>query len=223
LPPKTPPFLFWNKFDAQSVLRNADNRQRAELANELMFSENQKTEPTTALAAACAAVLRQGMELLEQIDDATFLFSETGAAKGTVGAHFRHCLDFYQSFLAGAKSGRIDYARRSRDPQIETNRRSAITCFRLVIAELEKFSAGNLNQPLRVKAEDSDEEVWFLSSPARELEFVRSHTVHHYALIRFKLALLGVETGEDFGVAPSTLRFWRPPAAAEGPLSAAKV
>jgi hypothetical protein len=178
------------------------------MLTEVMFSENQKIKPTNALVAACIAVLRQGAELLEQIDDAGYLFSETGA-KGRVGGHFRHCLDFYRSFLVGAKNGRVDYAHRKRDPRIESDRLYALDCFNLIVAELESFQTDNFKQPLMVKAEDCADDIWFLSSLDRELEFVRSHTVHHYALIRFKLALLSVETGEDFGVAPSTLRHWR--------------
>jgi hypothetical protein len=168
-----------------------------------MFSKNEKNE----LLASCVAVLRQGAQLLAEIDDETYMFSETGAT-GRIGAHFRHCLDFYKSFLTGAKIGKIDYADRTRDAEIEQNRRHAIACFDLIAAQLESFPAKNFNQPLMVKAEDSLAEIWFPSSLARELEFVRSHAVHHFALIAFKLALRGVKVGEDFGVAPSTLRFW---------------
>jgi hypothetical protein len=168
-----------------------------------MFSKNENNE----LLAACVAVLRQGAQLLAEIDDETYLFSETGAT-GRIGTHFRHCLDFYKSFLAGARAGKIDYAKRERDAEIEENRRYAIACFELIVAQLESFPIKNANQPLMVKAEDAFEEIWFPSSLARELEFVRSHTVHHFALIAFKLALRGVKVSENFGVAPSTLRFW---------------
>lgn len=174
-----------------------------------MFSKDGKNE----LIVSCLAVLRQGAKLLAQIDDETYQFSETGA-KGCIGAHFRHCLDFYKSFLAGAKQGRIDYASRGRDAEIEKNRNYAAACFELVAGELEKLRIKNFNQPLLVKAEDSFAEIWFPSSFARELEFVRSHTVHHFALIAFKLALRGVSLSEDFGVAPSTLRYWRTQTAA---------
>lgn len=47
------------------------------------------------------------------------------------------------------------------------------------------------------------------SSLPRELQFLLSHTVHHYALIATMNAVAGVETPEDFGVAPSTLVYRR--------------
>jgi len=37
--------------------------------------------------------------------------------------------------------------------------------------------------------------------------FLLSHTVHHYALISVALKLQGIDPGEEFGIAPSTLRY----------------
>jgi hypothetical protein len=42
----------------------------------------------------------------------------------------------------------------------------------------------------------------------RELQYLLSHTIHHYAIIGSILRAQGVEPGPDFGVAPSTLRHW---------------
>jgi hypothetical protein len=38
---------------------------------------------------------------------------------------------------------------------------------------------------------------------------VQSHTIHHFALIAYKLQTLGIEVEEGFGVAPSTLKYWK--------------
>ena len=45
------------------------------------------------------------------------------------------------------------------------------------------------------------------STLGRELEFAVSHTIHHYALVRERLR--GVDFDPRFGVAPSTLEYWR--------------
>ena len=45
------------------------------------------------------------------------------------------------------------------------------------------------------------------STIERELKFLVSHTVHHYAIIALQLRHQGVEPGPEFGVAPSTLRY----------------
>jgi hypothetical protein len=41
---------------------------------------------------------------------------------------------------------------------------------------------------------------------ARELQFLQSHTVHHYAVIHLMLLQQGIRPDPEFGVAPSTLR-----------------
>jgi hypothetical protein len=50
---------------------------------------------------------------------------------------------------------------------------------------------------------------WNRSTARRELRFLLSHTIHHYALIALSLGTRGFEIPEalsGFGVAPSTLR-----------------
>jgi hypothetical protein len=46
---------------------------------------------------------------------------------------------------------------------------------------------------------------WSQSSLKRELQFLVSHTVHHYALIKELLRRTGFDAGTEFGVAPSTI------------------
>ncbi|MDH3494762.1 MAG: hypothetical protein OEM82_14505, partial [Acidobacteriota bacterium] len=53
-----------------------------------------------------------------------------------------------------------------------------------------------------------DDNLWLPTSLARELEFLHSHTVHHYALIAAKLGSMNIEVPFEFGVAPSTLKYW---------------
>jgi hypothetical protein len=56
---------------------------------------------------------------------------------------------------------------------------------------------------------EGDERPWTHSSARRELQFLLSHTVHHYALIAMICRQYGVGVEEDFGVAPSTLKYRR--------------
>jgi hypothetical protein len=42
----------------------------------------------------------------------------------------------------------------------------------------------------------------------RELQFLASHTVHHYALIAHLARDRGVGVAPEFGVAPATLDYW---------------
>jgi hypothetical protein len=50
-------------------------------------------------------------------------------------------------------------------------------------------------------------DAWTASSASRELQFLISHTVHHYAIIRMILTVGGREVTPEFGISPSTLRY----------------
>src|SRR5262249_23517176 len=66
--------------------------------------------------------LKQGVELLERLDDRLYTEANQVLSISGVGSHFRHCIDFYYSFLTGLDSGRINYDCRERDERIEMNR-----------------------------------------------------------------------------------------------------
>lgn len=159
-----------------------------------------------------AEILRQGIILLAEIDDSLYTKSDNGAYVdgGAVGGHFRHCLEFVNCFLAGVGNGRIDYERRERNHQIETVREYAMAEYTRTVEALEDFDLEILDNSLLVKPEiaTDDTDFWCASSIERELEFLQSHTIHHYALIAFKLRVFGFPVEANFGVAHSTLRYW---------------
>lgn len=155
------------------------------------------------LTAGVVAVLRQGIALIKRLDDASF----TAGGRGSVGGHFRHCLDFVNCFLAGAKSGEIDYGRRTRDKLIETDRSRAVLQIEAAIEKLRRLPVLDAARAVSVKSETSEAQL--VSSIGRELEILHSHTTHHYALIAFKLEARNVKVAADFGVAPATLKFWQ--------------
>lgn len=154
----------------------------------------------------------QGVDLLSEIDDAVYTKAENGAFAdgGAVGGHFRHCLEFVNCFLAGIENGRVDYDSRTRDHRIETMREYALAEYTRTVQELKNLAPASAGKSLFVKPEDAagGEDFWCASSIERELEFLNSHTIHHYALIAFKLRAFGFPVAAEFGVAPSTLRFW---------------
>jgi len=165
------------------------------------------------LAHNVAEILRQAVDLLGAIDDR--LYTEAGTNVytdgGAIGGHFRHCLEFVNCFLTGIANGRVDYDKRARNHQLETCREYAIAEFNRTIQVLENLRLFETGNALLVKPEDfaGDENFWCASSIERELEFLQSHTIHHYALIGFKLRTSGFALPADFGVAPSTVRFWK--------------
>lgn len=161
------------------------------------------------LTQSVREILEQGLNLIEKMNDASF--AEGG--RGSVGTHFRHCLDFASNFLSGLKSEKFDYSQRERNTGIETNRQQAIQKLSFIIQELQTIEMSDLEKPVMVKIEEISglmgRPEWAWSSGLRELEFLQSHTIHHFALIAYKLQALGIEVEEGFGVAPSTLKYWQ--------------
>ncbi len=151
-------------------------------------------------------ILWQGHALLGRLDDHLYVNASRPLFNYGVGTHFRHCLDSYQCFLDGLGTGRIDYDRRERDTLVEKDRACAMARIELTVEALEglSFTDGGIRLQSR-----QDSPHWADSSPGRELQFLLSHTIHHYALIALMLRLQGFEPGAAFGVAPSTLEYWK--------------
>ncbi|MDR8391626.1 hypothetical protein NC796_10770 [Aliifodinibius sp. S!AR15-10] len=161
-----------------------------------------------SLVALNIHFLRQGIKLLSDIDDTLYLNEESPHHKSAVGKHMRHILEHYLSLLGNA-NGRLDYDSRARDERIENNRLHAVTKAKQIIEKLKKHAADQrfLDKRLKVKNNEGDPNSWSVSSVQRELQFLVSHTVHHYSLIAIILRIQGYKPDEEFGVAPSTLRY----------------
>ena len=151
--------------------------------------------------------LRQVLSLIDQMDDETFSTSPPGLAPHRVGSHLRHVLEFYQCFLGGLATSRIDYDARKRNESIERRRHSAAANIRSIISRLDEVSFFEGDWELAVRMENADEDVYLISSVARELQALSSHTIHHFALIAITLRVHGIEVDPDFGMSPSTLRY----------------
>ena len=166
-------------------------------------------------AAENVLYLEQGVALLERLDDTRFTMSPEGLFRGGVGAQFRHCLDFYACLLDGLEGGRVDYSKRRRDPEVETSRTRAIEIVKSLTHRLLKIENEDAQRPIVVRAEGPSATAaldWSGSTVGRELQFLVSHTIHHYALIAAVLKLVGQDVRRDFpefGVAPSTLEHWK--------------
>ena len=154
-------------------------------------------------------VLQQAADLLRQMDDPMYATTAGGEGQSPVGMHFRHVLDHYRSFLRGLPEGEVDYDARERHGPLETDRRLALATVLGLITDIggipRELASRPLSVSLRSVADRGDAPDWSQSSVNRELQFLVSHTVHHFALIKHILVPAGCDPGEAFGVAPSTL------------------
>lgn len=172
-------------------------------------------QPETRLVSNCIGLLEQAFDLLKKIDDEVFVGLSPLSPRGSVGGHLRHVLDFYQSFIAGIEAGRINYNLRKRGLPAERDRAHAAAVIAETIAALRSLPVLDGSHALLVSAEESAgaDPIWCTSTILRELDFLQSHTVHHYSLIAMFLRLHEIEPGAEFGVASSTLNYWKEEAA----------
>ena len=150
--------------------------------------------------------LTQALSMLEALSD-----DQYAVARGdwsAVGAQYRHVLEHYQCLLEGVESARVDYDARRRDETIERSRHRAREVTIEVIGALAELDRLSEDRPLLVQMQcDSKRSgpMWSRSSLGRELQFLVSHTVHHFALIKMLVAQQSVRLDPEFGIAPSTL------------------
>jgi hypothetical protein len=151
--------------------------------------------------------------LIGRLDDVSFKNGNPGVSLSGAGSHFRHCIDFYNCFLTEVGTGSVNYDLRTRDDMLEASRALAIEELGKIIEGLRKLLLIDGSRALQVVLEDGAAPhvgvVRSRSSVKRELQFLLSHTIHHYALIALALRLQGFEPGEEFGLAPSTLEYRR--------------
>ena len=170
-----------------------------------MAFDGGKTSTERRLKLALIDQLEMGIDLIGHLDDQTYSRADHG--RGSIGAHIRHNINFVDAVIDGAISGSIDNSNRSRDRRLETDRSFASAKLRSLIDALIKVPM-NVAELIGVTSE-LDASVQHLSTLGREIEFAISHTIHHYALIRERLEKIGVQFDPRFGVAPSTLEYWR--------------
>ncbi len=156
--------------------------------------------------------LAQARALLSGMRDSTYTHAPKGLEPHRVGSHMRHILEFYECFLDGIAGAQVDYDARRRDALIEQNRQVAMARIEAIAESLERWTELRHDRPVRVRMEDSEaicpEDPYLESSVCRELGVLSSHTIHHFALIAVTLRAQGLPVDHQFGVAPSTLRYW---------------
>jgi uncharacterized damage-inducible protein DinB len=155
-------------------------------------------------------LLQKAIDLIENLTDHVYRNNSRLLFNSGVGKHIRHVLDFYGAFLHSA-DGKIDYDCRSHVPELESDRLAATAKIQEIMSALLQIESV---EPKRWSKNDDNggrdiKERYSLSSVGRELQFLASHTVHHFAIIAFILKSQDIEPPPRFGVAPSTLLHWQ--------------
>ncbi|MBM9592127.1 DinB family protein [Leptospira sp. 201903075] len=157
-----------------------------------------------SLSAENCQILEQGILLLESISNESYERKHE-PMDASIGEHFRHILEHYELFWEGLKTGHIDYDNRKRNPKLESDRLFAITSLFDCTAKFQNESFSLETLTISQNNNPKESVPMILSSLNRELKFLVSHTVHHYAIISILVKLDGGNLPEGFGFSPSTL------------------
>jgi uncharacterized damage-inducible protein DinB len=157
----------------------------------------------------CKINLLEIKSMLKNIGDTNYSLPSVLLSGATIGQHVRHILEFYQCLLAAEQTGTVNYDKRKRNLQLETDTDFAQQQIEEIIHSLTKI---NLIQPIKLEGNYThvkDANTSISSTFWRELVYCLEHSIHHQALIKIGLKELNLEQliSENFGVAPATIRY----------------
>jgi hypothetical protein len=161
-----------------------------------------------SLLASNIACLQQGIDFLRLLPPVLYRKKCPGIFGSTIGGHFRHNLDHFTAFLEGLSSGEVDYDARPRSIETERNPEIAIQLLEECLEGMKKLNGSELDKAIKIRMDHGEDSNWSRTTIRRELQFLLSHTIHHYALV----VSIGSTNDysnypRDFGIAPSTIHF----------------
>lgn len=151
-----------------------------------------------------STLLTELKNLLSTLSSSQFSCASPHLQSGSVGAHVRHIFDHYDALFSDVSL--VNYDQRARSLEVETDLQAATAKLKQIVASLSAIEQDrsievlNTTNKLRSPAP-------CLSSVARELNFLHSHTTHHMAIIRLLCLHLKLDVDANFGKAMSTQKF----------------
>lgn len=160
------------------------------------------------LLASLDEVLEQGECLLSGLSDAQY--ADIAPAGASIGAHYRHSLEHFKTLFESINDAEIDYDRRARDERLENERLAALQATRDFRHAARFLATLPLEREIQARTRISYAAAGSCATAStigREILYVVSHAIHHYALIGLICGMRKIPVPEDFGVAPSTLEY----------------
>jgi hypothetical protein len=157
-----------------------------------------------SLISISEQLLAQAVELIESNSGEDYTRPCLAVFSSSIGQHIRHCVEHYEEFFqAIAEERKLDYEKRPRDLSVEIDPVEAVR-------RIEK-----IRDSLRTQVVECREILMFdngslapaQSSITREIQYLLSHTVHHFALIAVISSMGGMQVPRNFGVALTTLKY----------------
>lgn len=122
----------------------------------------------------------------------------------SIGQHMRHILEMYEVVLEGYEYGRFSFDKRSRKLILEENIDEMLSAIQKINSGINKED----KELICILYDNENNEQQLRTTYFRELLYCFEHGIHHQALIKVALKeFKWKEIPENFGVAPSTIKF----------------
>ncbi len=147
--------------------------------------------------------LNELKDLLHQLANSEYSSPCVSLSNSTIGEHTRHVIEMFQCLIVNYDSGIVNYDKRERNHQIQTD-----TVFALHQISVIQNSLDRENKKMQLQQIVDGEELRIETNYFRELLYNLEHCIHHQALIKVAVIHNGrVILNEDFGVARSTIEY----------------
>lgn len=147
--------------------------------------------------------LNELLDLINQLSNDNYSKPCDVLSNATIGEHSRHIIEMFQCLENQYQNGVVDYDKRARNYQIQTDTEFASIAIKTILSELDKP-----NKELVLEQCVDNEKLLIQSNYHRELLYNLEHCIHHQALIKVALLHYGITcVDKDFGVARSTIEY----------------
>lgn len=119
----------------------------------------------------------------------------------SIGEHTRHIIELFQQLFHGYNTGVVNYDKRERNVLLQESIDFAVENIASIVINLCRE-----DKNLEVATLYADEANGIASNYLRELIYNIEHCIHHQAIIKIGMTILGKDgISENFGVAKSTI------------------
>ena len=155
-------------------------------------------------------IFDQLIDLLDHLSDDQYAAAAEIFSGASVGKHYRHIIEFFQSVSLADETETICYDNRVRDTRVENSRilaKELLQDLKNDLAQMDNEKRLTLIGDLAT--DENSENSYMLTSLLREYHYAVEHAIHHMAIIKMgvKQVFPEVKIAQEFGVAPSTLRY----------------
>lgn len=153
-------------------------------------------------------VIDQTVKVIRMLSNSEYSQSIDLFGGSSVGKHIRHIHDFFKTIVDGCDCGQLDYSKRERSIELETNPAVAENKIQKIQKSLQVLDQSCKINIVTDSQNDRLEQI-IESTIGREIMYGVDHAIHHLAMIKMvvQIKFPHVNLSEDIGMAPSTLRF----------------